>query len=121
MNAKTQKEAQTKLAKGLLEMIILQHLEKEGMHGYQVITSIRKDYGVYFGPSTIYPLLGLLEKKGAVQSVWNMNFERPRKVYTLTEQGRSLLNLTENSLMMICQKISPEITSKVQKSTLIIS
>jgi hypothetical protein len=33
------------------------------MHGYQIITKIRKTFGVYFGPSTIYPLLGALEKK----------------------------------------------------------
>ena len=114
MNTKTQKDAQTKLAKGLLDMIILQYLEKESMHGYQLITSIRKGFGVYFGPSTIYPLLGLLEKKGYVVSAWKMNSERPRKVYTLTEQGKSLLTITENSLLMICQRISPEITIKAQ-------
>jgi hypothetical protein len=30
-----QKQIQTKLTKGLLDMIILQYLEKESMHGYQ--------------------------------------------------------------------------------------
>ena len=63
MNAKNQKEVQTKLTKNLLDMIILQHLDQKSMHGYQLILTIRKDFGVYFGPSTIYPLLGLLEKK----------------------------------------------------------
>ena len=32
-----QKQIQTKLTKGLLDMIILQYLEKESMHGYQLI------------------------------------------------------------------------------------
>jgi Transcriptional regulator PadR-like family len=54
-----QKETQTKLTKGLLDMIILEYLNKESMHGYQVITKIRKEFGIYFGPSTIYPLLGI--------------------------------------------------------------
>jgi DNA-binding PadR family transcriptional regulator len=121
MNTKTQKEAQTKLTKGLLDMIILQHLEKQEMHGYQIITTIRKNFGVYFGPSTIYPLLGLLEKKGVVQSKWNMTSERPRKVYSLTQQGHSHLNLTQNSLMMICQKISPDIMVKPQQTALILA
>ncbi len=121
MNTKNQKEAQTKLAKGLLDMIILQHLEKQGMHGYQLITNIRKGFGVYFGPSTIYPLLSLLEKKGHIQSAWNMTSERPRKVYTLTEQGKNLLKFTENSLLMICQKISPELTVKAQMPELIVA
>ena len=62
--ASSQKEVSTKLMKGLLDLIILQFLSTEPMHGYQVITKIRKNYGVYFGPSTIYPLLGTLEKKG---------------------------------------------------------
>ena len=44
-------------------MIILQYLEKEPMHGYQVIPEIRKGFGVYFGPSTIYPLLGIIGEK----------------------------------------------------------
>jgi len=121
MNAKSQKEAQSKLAKGLLDMIILQYLEKETMHGYQIITNIRKNFGVYFGPSTIYPLLGQLEKKGYVQSAWNMSTERPRKEYQLTEQGKNLLNITENQLLMICQKISPIITEKTQSPQFIVA
>ncbi|MCW4001472.1 MAG: PadR family transcriptional regulator [Candidatus Bathyarchaeota archaeon] len=119
MNAKNQKEAQTKLTKGLLDMIILQYLEKEGMHGYQLITSIRKGYGIYFGPSTVYPLLGQLEKKGYVKSAWNMTSERPRKVYQLTEQGKELLNATQNSLLMICQRISPELTVKTPQALIL--
>lgn len=119
MNTKNQKEVQTKLAKGLLDMIILQYLQKEGMHGYQIITNIRKGFGVYFGPSTVYPLLGQLEDKGYIQSAWNMNSERPRKVYTLTEQGKSILSFTENSLMMICHKISPVVAEKAEVSLLI--
>ncbi len=121
MNTKNQKEAQTKLTKGLLDMIILQRLQREGMHGYELITGIRKDFGVYFGPSTIYPLLGLMEKKGVVQSTWNMNTERPRKVYTLTEEGRSVLAFTETSLMMIRQKISIEHAVDTQTPTLTIT
>lgn len=92
--------------KGLLDMIILQFLNGEPMHGYQVITKIRKNFGVYFGPSTIYPLLNTLEKKGYVKSTWNMNFDRPRKIYSLTNDGQSMLNFTEESLSLICRKIT---------------
>jgi DNA-binding PadR family transcriptional regulator len=105
MNINNQKEAQTKLTKGLLDMIILQYLEHESMHGYQLITTIRKGFGVYFGPSTVYPLLGLLEKKGYVKSVWNMDAERPRKVYNLTNKGKDCLSFTENSLNLICKNM----------------
>lgn len=106
------KEVQVKLMKGLLDLIILQFLSSTPMHGYQVITKIRKTFGVYFGPSTIYPLLNALEKKGYVKSEWNMNSERPRKVYNLTTEGRNLLNFTEDSLNFICRKIGTPGVSK---------
>jgi DNA-binding PadR family transcriptional regulator len=104
--ASAQKEVSTKLMKGLLDMIILQFLQSEPMHGYQIITKIRKTFGVYFGPSTIYPLLGTLEKKGYVASSWNMTSERPRKIYSLTNEGQSMLSFTEESLNLICRKIT---------------
>ena len=108
------KEVSTKLMKGLLDLVILQFLSNEPMHGYQVITKIRKTFGVYFGPSTIYPLLGSLEKKGFVDSHWDMNFDRPRKVYSLTNEGQSMLNYTEDSLSLICRKIGSTNTEIVQ-------
>jgi DNA-binding PadR family transcriptional regulator len=106
------KEVQVKLMKGLLDLIVLQFLSSQPMHGYQVITKIRKTFGVYFGPSTIYPLLNALEKKGYVKSEWNMDNERPRKVYKLTNEGQNLLNFTEDSLNFICRKIGTPRVSK---------
>jgi len=110
-----QKETQTKLTKGLLDMIILEYLQQEPMHGYQIITKIRKGFGVYFGPSTIYPLLGTLEKKGYVKSIWNMQTERPRKVYELTNEGKNMLSFTESSLNLICKNMMIE--SKIEMHT----
>jgi DNA-binding PadR family transcriptional regulator len=101
-----QKEVQVKLMKGLLDLIVLQYLGSQPMHGYQIITKLRKSFGVYFGPSTIYPLLATLEKKGHVTSEWNTKTERPRKIYKLTSQGHNLLNFTENSLNLIRKKMS---------------
>jgi len=101
-----QKEVQTKLTKGLMDMIVLQLLKNEPMHGYQIITSIRRSFGVYLGPSTVYPMLSTLEKKGYVKSQWNMTCERPRKIYALTIDGQNVLSLTEGSLNLICRTIS---------------
>jgi PadR family transcriptional regulator PadR len=109
-----QKEVQAKLAKGLLDLIVLQFLSAQPMHGYQIITKIRKSFGVYFGPSTIYPLLATLEKKGFVNSEWNMSNERPRKIYKLTNEGQTMLNFTENSLNLLCQKIGTNSTPNMR-------
>ena len=114
-----QKETQTKLTKGLLDMIILQYLDKEPMHGYELITKIRKGFGVYFGPSTIYPLLGLLEKKGYLKSAWNMDSERPRKVYKLTNEGKNVLSFTESSLNFICKNMVTGSEIRIQAAPMI--
>jgi len=108
-----QKEVQTKLTKGLLDLIVLQFLDSEPMHGYQIITKIRHSFGVYFGPSTIYPLLNTLEKKEYVKSQWNMDTERPRKIYQLTNDGKNVLNFTANSLNIICKTMGTERPSSI--------
>jgi len=96
---------QVKLMKGLLDLVVLSLLNAKRMHGYKIITTIRRTFGVYFGPSTIYPLLNVLEKKGCVKSVWDLNVGRPRKIYELTAKGKNLLRLLEDSLNLICRKI----------------
>lgn len=100
------REVQMKLMRGLLDLVILQFLNVKPMHGYSIITGIRRNFGVYFGPSTIYPLLGVLEEKGYIKSQWDLNNDRPRKVYSLTPEGGSLLNGTEESLNHICRRLS---------------
>ena len=97
----SQKNIQTKLAKGLLDLIVLQLLEKRPMHGYELIVTIRKSFGVYFGASTVYPLLSSLEKKKCVQSEWTTDSERPRKVYKLTKEGKATLECTSETLNLI--------------------
>jgi PadR family transcriptional regulator PadR len=113
-----QKEVQNKLTKGLLDLIVLQFLETEPMHGYQIITTIRKSFGVYLGPSTIYPLLNTLEEKGYIKSKWNMHNDRPRKVYNLTNDGKRVLTFTAQSLTMICKGMKTEVKSELEVQTL---
>ncbi len=99
---------QTKLTKGLLDMIVLQILDQEPMHGYQLIGKIRKNFGVNFGASTVYPFLDRLEKKGYLKSEWNTIAVRPQKVFSLTNNGRVVLNFAENSLMFIRNSLLAE-------------
>jgi len=100
------RDVEVKLMRGLLDLVILQFLRANPMHGYQIITKIRKNFGVYFGPSTIYPLLNILEEKGFIKSQWDLSNERPRKVYDLTREGEDLLCYTETSLNHICRKLA---------------
>ena len=108
MGVNTVKTVNEKLTKGLLDIVILQFLSFQPMHGYQMITKIRRNFGVYLGPSTVYPLLNALEKQNYVESNWCVSGDRPRKVYKITNKGRDLLNFTKDSLALICQKIGTE-------------
>lgn len=92
--------------KGLLDIVVLSLLRSESMHGYKIITSIRRNFGVYFGPSTIYPYLNNLEEKGYIKSQWSTNDDRPRKVYSLTSEGSSILTGAEHSFNSICSRLS---------------
>ncbi|MCW4005637.1 MAG: PadR family transcriptional regulator [Candidatus Bathyarchaeota archaeon] len=105
------KEVESRLMKGLLDIIILEILNNEPMHGYQIISSIRKDFGICFGPSSIYPMLNNLEKKGYIQSEWNTTKERPRKTYQLTTEGQNVLYLAEVSLNQLCKKLAMQTRS----------
>ena len=106
MNNQTIRKAEIKLVRGLLDLVVLGLLKEKNLHGYGIITSIRKNFGVYFGPSTVYPLLADMEKKGTIQSEWDMTHDRPRKVYSLTMDGQSLLVGAEESLYQICNRLN---------------
>jgi len=106
MNNQTIRKAETKLVRGLLDLVVLGLLKENSLHGYGIITSIRRNFGVYFGPSTVYPLLGDLEKKGTIKSEWDLTHDRPRKVYSLTAEGQSLLTGAEESLYQICNRLN---------------
>ena len=105
MSIETARGIQIKLMRGLLDLVVMQLLRAQPMHGYQIITSLRKQFGVYFGPSTIYPLLTMMEENGYIKSHWDFENERPRKVYVITSQGSELLKCTENSLTHIYRKL----------------
>jgi PadR family transcriptional regulator PadR len=100
------KNVEVRMMKGLLDLVVLSYLHASSMHGYQLIASIRRDFHIYFGPSTVYPLLGTLEAKGYVKSQWDLRNDRPRKKYSLTPDGERLLDFTENTLNHICKKLS---------------
>ena len=105
MGEPTAREVQIKLMRGLLDLVVMQFLKTKPMHGYQVIADLRKQFGVYFGPSTIYPLLSAMEENGYIKSQWDLENDRPRKVYSITNEGEELLSCTEDSLSHIYRKL----------------
>jgi hypothetical protein len=54
------------------------------------------------------PLTKLDGKEGLPNKCVNMNTERPRKIYTITNEGQNMLNFTENSLRMMFRQLNSE-------------
>ena len=106
MNGFTMKKVDEGLTRSMLDLVVLGMLKTKSMHGYAIIKSIRKKFGIYFGPSTVYPFLKDLEKKGQIKSQWDMNHDRPRKVYSLTPNGDSFLIGAEQSLRTFCYRLN---------------
>ena len=106
MNPHELKKVEKQFTKGLLDIVILSLLRSESMHGYKIITSIRRSFGIYFGPSTIYPYLYNLKENGYIKSQWDTNNDRPRKVYSLTPEGSGILTGAEQSFNSICSRLS---------------
>jgi PadR family transcriptional regulator len=85
----------TDLLQGTLDMLILQMLELEPMHGWGVaqrIQQLSQDV-LQIGQGSLYPALYRLEYKGWIRSDWgNSENNRRAKFYKLTAAGRKHLN-----------------------------
>lgn len=77
-----------------LEYLVLGLISVEPQSGYSIVTFF--DGGVSSwsaSPGSIYPMLKRLEKQDIINGALEMEYEtRPRKVYTLTPLGETLLD-----------------------------
>jgi DNA-binding PadR family transcriptional regulator len=78
----------------ILESVLLNFINEtsdRGMHGYAILKAVQKKFGLRLGPSSIYPELKSLEKRGLISSNWEFSLEKARKQYRITPKGQSLL------------------------------
>jgi len=78
----------------ILESILLNLINEtssRGLHGYAILKAIQKKFGIYLGPSTIYPELKRLEKQGLIASNWEFTQGKAHKQYRITPKGQLLL------------------------------
>ena len=82
------------LLKGTLDMLILQTLTVQPMHGYAIAQHIERLSGEVLAveQGSLYPALERLQKKGWVSSKWGASpTGRRARYYTLTATGRRQL------------------------------
>ena len=80
--------------RGTLDLMILQSLEPEPMHGYGIAQRIEQVSGGEFSvsPGSFFPALYRLESKGWVRGSWGTSENgRRARFYALTVAGRRQL------------------------------
>jgi DNA-binding PadR family transcriptional regulator len=75
--------------RGDMKYIILDLLKDKPAHGYEIILTLEERFRGFYSPNagSIYPVLQLLEDMGYVTS----NVAEGKKVYTITEAGKTFL------------------------------
>lgn len=78
---------------GVPELLILRLLDRQPMHGYDLVQAIRNASGMKldFGEGCIYPILHRLEEQKALSSRRELVGGRNRIVYRVTKHGQKRL------------------------------
>jgi PadR family transcriptional regulator, regulatory protein PadR len=86
-------DRQTQLLRGALDMCLLALLASEPAHGYELVRRVEATGIGVVGYGTIYPLLTRMRRLGLVVDRQQASpTGPPRKVYALTDAGRTRLD-----------------------------
>ena len=77
------------LRRGVIVLAVLSQLEHE-QYGYSLMKSLIEQ-GLNVDQGTLYPLLRRLESQGLLKSQWKVEADRPRRYYSISDQGQFLL------------------------------
>lgn len=78
---------EAELRRGTVQLVALTLLEIP-RYGYDLVRLLSSS-GFEVEEGTLYPLLRRLEQQGVLESTWNTEGARPRKYYSLSEEGRT--------------------------------
>lgn len=97
----------SQLRKGLLPLVLLAILEEKKCYGYELIQDIKVKFDVDVGEGTLYPLLVRLAKEGLLTHQWEEQPSGiPRKYYSISLEGKSILEAMKSYTRMILEKIN---------------
>ena len=105
------------LLQGTLDMLVLQALALEPMHGYGIAHLIRSRSSEVLTVETgsLYPALHRLERQMSVKSEWKITESKQRaKYYQLTALGRKQLTLDHDRWLRLVRAISAVMAPEVQ-------
>jgi len=105
------------LLQGTLDMLVLQALLREPMHGYAIAQIIRHRSGEVLTVETgsLYPALHRLERQKWVKSEWKLTESNQRaKYYQLTALGRKQLAADHHRWLQLVRAIGAVMQPEVQ-------
>jgi PadR family transcriptional regulator, regulatory protein PadR len=106
------------LLQGTLDMLVLQALLREPMHGYAIAQVIRSRSREVFTVETgsLYPALHRLERQKWVKSEWKLTESKQRaKFYQLTAHGKKQLTTDHQRWLQLVRAIAAVMDPEVQQ------
>jgi len=101
----------TQFKKGIIEVCVLNELNKEDTYGYKLVKNLSKTLEV--GESTIYTMLRRLTKDPSLELYERASTDGPtRKYYTLTGVGKERLFLLKKEWESFSIKVNKLIGGK---------
>jgi len=101
MEENLKKEIVQHITKNLLDIQILTIINKEPAWGYKIKKQVEAYSGLKIRHGALYPLLRRLEEKGLIKSQKQQQGKRTKKVYALTEKGKTYIQTFSNILTEI--------------------
>ena len=82
--------------KGYIRIAVLILLNKKPHYGYEIMKAVEERTSGFWRPTAggIYPILQDLEKSEYVEGEWEYQKKRKRKIYKITETGKTVLERT---------------------------
>lgn len=82
----------SQVRRGILEYCVLLLISKRPSYGYELVTVLSRWEPLAITEGTLYPILRRLVKENYLESYWKESESGPpRKYYSLTADGRMLL------------------------------
>jgi DNA-binding PadR family transcriptional regulator len=91
MSETYKKEIVQHIIRNLLDIQLLRIIQTQPTWGYKIKKQVEADFNIKLRHGALYPALNALEQKGFLESKKQKKDGRARKVYTITENGKSYL------------------------------
>lgn len=89
------------------EIIVLFNLSQKDGHLYRIKKEVQKQFGFSYTFGSMHSILVELENRGLAKSEWTMGkFNRPIKLYKLTQEGKNFFNTKKQELTLLIRTLT---------------